>query len=98
MRSDAINSEAAFPKLPTNRTYRGHGETDANDPTRTYSPARSGELDHWTKVQLSRRLLAPIVSPTLSGAAARLPYDVFQVRTTIYESQWRNVMGRVSSW
>jgi len=39
---DAINGEPAFPKLAANRTYRGHDETDANDPERTYRRSQPG--------------------------------------------------------
>jgi hypothetical protein len=32
---DAFSTEPAFPRLPANWTYRGHGKIDQNDPHRT---------------------------------------------------------------
>src|SRR5260370_31638855 len=37
------NAEPAFPRLPANRTLRGHHKADANEPNRTW---RSRLLDH----------------------------------------------------
>jgi hypothetical protein len=39
MLRDTINRKPAFPELPANRTYRRHGQNDANDP--------SGTLTYW---------------------------------------------------
>lgn len=38
---DAFNTQPAFPRLPDNRTYGGHRESDAIDPklTRTALPS-----------------------------------------------------------